>query len=320
MKPGRADGHRRKRPPLAPEYRELLATLAENPPPPVTELTPAQARALYRGLRPACPGIAVGSIEERALVGPEGPIGLRIYRPALAGSSGIFVCFHGGGWVIGDLDTADGVCRQLANAAGCIVASVDYRLAPEHPYPAAVLDAYAATSWVADHGAALGGNGKLAVGGESAGGNLAAAVALKARDEGGPRIDLQLLAYPVVDHDLTRQSCVDNARGPILETEALRWFWDHYCPDPARRDEPYAAPLRARSHAGLPPALVLVAELDPLLDEGEAYARKLAEAGVPATLHRHAGLVHDFLATAHLLEVSRAALERAAAGLRAALS
>ncbi|MGD8831951.1 MAG: alpha/beta hydrolase [Pseudomonadales bacterium] len=305
--------------PLVPEYEAMFAQLAEEPGPKISEVTPAEGREMYRLMRPVIEELSVGSVEDRTIDTVAGEIPVRIYRPAGDGPFPILVNFHGGGWVIGDLDTSDAVCRAMSAAAHCIVVSVDYRLAPEHAYPAAVDDAYAATCWVADHASELGGSGRLGVFGESAGGNLAAVVAQKARDENGPRIDFQLLAYPVVDHDLSRASYVENGAGYLLETETMAWFWDVYCPDPARRAEPAASPLRADSLADLPPALVLTAEFDPLRDEGHAYADALAAAGVPASAICFDGLVHDFLATAALFPSSRAAFEKAVAALRDAL-
>ena len=305
--------------PLVPEYQAMLEALAAEPGPPIVEMTPEEARALYRMMRPLNEDLAVGEVTERGVPGPAGEVPLRIYRPQASGPHPVLVYFHGGGWVIGDLDTADAACRDLCETAGCVVVSVDYRLAPEHRYPAAVDDCYAALEWVAGNGGELGGNGRLAVAGESAGGNLAAVLSLKARDEAGPEIDFQLLLYPVVDHDLSRPSYVDNGTGYILETPTMRWFWDHYCPDPASRSHPYASPLKAADHSGLPPALVMTAEFDPLRDEGNLYAETLAAAGTQAEAICCDGLVHDFFATAQQFKASRAPFEAACAALRKAL-
>ncbi|MGE0624527.1 MAG: alpha/beta hydrolase [Pseudomonadales bacterium] len=306
--------------PLVPEYEAMFAQLAETPGPKISELTPAEGREMYRLMRPLNDALAVGSVEDRTIATTAGDLPVRIYRPEGKGPFPIVVNFHGGGWVIGDLDTADAICRGVCRAAGSIVISVDYRLAPEHTYPAAVDDAYAATCWAAEHADELGGSGRLAVMGESAGGNLAAVVAQKARDEDGPKIDFQLLAYPVVDHDLSRTSYVENGVGYLLETETMTWFWDTYCPDPARRAEPAASPIKAESLTGLPPTLVLTAEFDPLRDEGLAYAEALAAAGTAAEAICFEGLVHDFLATAELIPGSRAAFDRAMAALKSALT
>ena len=310
--------------PLVPEYQAMLEALAAEPGPPIPEMTTEEARALYRMMRPLNEDLAVGEVIERSVPGPAGAVPVRIYRPQPQGPHPLVLYFHGGGWVIGDLDTADAACRDLCETAGCVVASVDYRLAPEHRFPAAVDDCYAALEWVAANGDQLGGNGRLAVAGESAGGNLAAVLCLKARDEAvlkgsGPQIDFQLLLYPVVDHDLSRPSYVDNGAGYILETPTMRWFWDHYCPDSASRSHPYASPLKAADHSGLPPALVMTAEFDPLRDEGNLYAETLAAAGTQAEAVCCDGLVHDFFATAQQFKASRAPFETACAALREAL-
>lgn len=305
--------------PLAPEYQALLAELAEAGGPPVSELSPGEARELYRLMRPLDPTVPVGRVAERTVPGPAGAIPLRIYAPDGPGPFPVYVNFHGGGWVIGDLDTADTLCRDLSTEAGCVVVSVDYRLAPEHACPAAVEDAVAATRWVADNMREISGNGRLAVGGESAGGHLAAVVCQQARDAGGPDIRFQLLLYPVVDCDLERPSYRENGEGYLLELETMRWFWNHYCPDPDRRRLPDTSPLRAEDLSNLPPALVMTAEFDPLRDEGEAYAAALTAAGCRAEAVRLDGLVHDFLATARLIEPSRRGFEHACRALRDAL-
>ena len=297
--------------PLVPEYQAMFEALAEEPGPAITELTPEQAREMYRMMRPANPELVVGAVANRTIPGPHGDVPMRIYTPEGTGPFPVLVNFHGGGWVFGDLDTADGVCRDICRTAGCVVVSVDYRMAPEHLFPAAVEDSYAATCWVADNMSELNGNGRLAVGGESAGGNLAAVMCLKARDENGPGIHFQLLLYPVVDADMTRQSYIDNAEGYLLETSTMHWFWDYYCPDVTQRQDPLASPMRAASHADLPPALVVTAEFDPLRDEGELYAETLRAAGTEAQAVRYDGLVHDFFATAQMFEASRPGFEHA---------
>jgi acetyl esterase len=305
--------------PLVPEYQALLADLAAQNGPSIADMAPGEAREMYRMMRPASPDLTVGAVADRSIPGPAGDIPVRIYSPEGKGPFPVFVNFHGGGWVIGDLDTADAVSRDICRTAGCVVVSVDYRLAPEHPFPAAVDDAYAATVWVADNMHAIGGNGRLAVGGESAGGNLAAVVCLRARDQGGPAIDFQLLAYPVTDCDFGRPSYTQNGQGYLLELTTMRWFWDHYCPDPERRKHPDASPLHAGSLTRLPPALVVTAEFDPLRDEGEAFAAALRNAGVEADSVRYDGLVHDFFATAQVFPSSRAGFEQACQALRRAL-
>lgn len=301
---------------LAPEYQAMLAELAAAEGPAISQLSPAEGREMYRMMRPVNPEIEVGRVADGSIPGPGGDIPVRIYTPAGDGPFPVLVNFHGGGWVIGDLDTADAVCRDLCRSAGCVVVSVDYRLAPEHPYPAAVEDACSATAWVADHMDDIDGNGRLAVGGESAGGNLAAVVCQWARDRGGPDIHFQMLLYPVTDHDLGRGSYAENGEGYLLELDTMKWFWDHYCPEPARRAEPQASPLLAADLSKLPPALVVTAEYDPLRDEGEAYAQALEAAGNEVESLRCAGLVHDFFATAAMFPSSRQRFEDACRVLR----
>jgi acetyl esterase len=292
--------------PLAPEYQAMLTQLAAQPGPAMSELPASVGREMYRMMRPVVADAPIGKIDNRSIKGRNGAIALRIYTPAGNAPRPILVNYHGGGWVIGDLDTSDAACRDMANGLGCIVVSVDYRLAPEHRFPAAVDDSYDALCWVAQNAGALGGNGKLLVAGESAGGNLAAVMCLKARDEGGPAITAQVLLYPVTDADLTRDSYRRNGEGYLLSTDTMRWFWDTYCPAD-QRTHPYASPLRAINLRDLPPAVIATAEFDPLCDEGAAFAGALAAAGVGVTCTRYPGLIHDFMATTGMFACSRAA-------------
>jgi acetyl esterase len=295
--------------PLAPEYAALFAQLAEAPPAPsLHEMAPAEGREVYRAMRAVNPDLPVHKTEDTTIPGPLGNVPVRIYTPKGVGPFGVLVYFHGGGWVIGDTDTCDAVCREVCQLGDLVVISVNYRMAPEHIYPAAVEDCYAATQWAAANMSALNGNDKLGVAGESAGGNLSAVVALKARDEAGPAIAFQCLLYPVTDYDLTRASYADNGEGYLLETAAMQWFWETYCPNESSRHEPYASPLRAQDLSNLPPALVVTAEFDPLRDEGEAYADALNAAGGTAQAVRYDGLVHDFFGTAAMFECSRVGL------------
>jgi acetyl esterase len=304
--------------PLDPLVRSLLDLAAAQSPAPLTSMTPVQAREMFEKLRLPLPVDPVARVEDRRIPGPAGEIPVRVYEPENA--RGVLVYFHGGGWVIGSLDSHDAPLRSLANAAGCSVVSVDYRLAPEHRHPAAAEDCYAATCWAAENARSLGADhDALAVGGDSAGGNLAAVTALLARERRGPRIRHQLLVYPVTDHDFERASYCDNAEGYFLSREDMRWFWDHYVPGRTERDAFTASPLRAPDLSGLPPAHVLSAEFDPLRDEGEAYAARLREAGVPVSLTRYDGMVHGFFSMAAILPRGRDAILEAAAKLRAAL-
>jgi acetyl esterase len=283
--------------------------------------------ALLRGgmesqalLSPGAPE-PVAKVEERRIPGPAGAIRVRIYTPRGRGPHPVLIYFHGGGFVLCSLDTHDGTCRSLANGAGVLVVSVDYRLAPEHRFPAAPEDCYAAAQWAARSAAEIGGDpSRVAVGGDSAGGNLAAVVSLMARDRGGPRLRFQLLIYPVTDCAFGTASYRENAEGYFLTTAMMKWFWGQYLADPAAGAQAYASPLRARDLSGLPPALCITAGYDPLRDEGEAYAKRLAEAGVAATLSRYDGMFHGFFGMSAQLDAAKRAVGEASDALRKALA
>jgi acetyl esterase len=311
--------------PVHPEAQTLLQALADQGMPPIECMTVPQARqatAAFVDLQP--PAEDVADVAERAIPGPAGDIPVRIYTPAGSpgeGPHGVLVYFHGGGWVIGDMDTVDRPCRSFANAAGVVVVSVDYRLAPEHTQPAAFDDCYAATAWVAEHADELGVDAsRLAVGGDSAGGHLAAAVSLAARDRGGPAIAFQLLLYPVVDFDWTSPSITDNGEGYLLGRATMQWFWAHYLGATDPGDDPYTFPLRARDLSGLPPAFVATAEFDPLRDEGEAFARRLEEAGTTVKATRYDGMIHGFLWTLGATPSGTRMVDDAVAAMRPVLS
>jgi acetyl esterase len=306
--------------PLDPQARAVLDQFAMSGMPLFHEMSVAEARQAIMALAAASgEPPAVAKVEDRRIPGPQGEIPVRIYTPEGEPPFPVLVYCHGGGWVIGSLETHDGLCRQLATAAGCIIVSVDYRLAPEHCFPAAPEDCYAATRWVADNARGLGGDpARIAVGGDSAGGNLAAVVSLMARDRKGPPLVFQLLVYPVTDAPGLTGSYRENARDYFLTAEMMDWFWRHYAgSDPARRDV-YACPLRATDLRGLPPALVITAEFDPLRDEGEAYAARLRDADVPVNMTRYAGMIHGFFGMTVLIDKARTAIDEAAAALRSA--
>ncbi len=271
------------------------------------------------------PTEAVASVVDRSIPGPEGEIPVRIYTPARPPGAvdaplGVLVYFHGSGFCIFDLDTHDHECRMLANLGEVIVVSVDYRLAPEHKFPAAVVDCRAALHWVHDHADGLGGDpARVGVGGDSAGGNLAAVTAQIARDEGRPELAFQLLVYPVTDLRGDHPSRAENGKGYLLTTEVMEWFETQYLTDDSERTDPRASPLLADSFAGLPPALVITAEYDPLRDEGNAYAEQLRAAGVPVTLSPYDGAVHGFFQLSATTDIGRRAIGEAGAAVRAAL-
>jgi acetyl esterase len=284
----------------------------------------AEVRELVRSRSAAArrESIAVDAVLQRTIPGPDGELTVRIYRPlgAAPGPLPAVVFFHGGGWVLCDLDSHDGLCRALANEAGCVVVAVDYRLAPEHPFPAAPDDCFAALRWLAAHGGEVGvDTTRLAVAGDSAGGNLAAVVALRARDEGGPALRAQVLLYPLTDFSDTTASHREIGADYFLSSADAMWYWRHYLADEADGAHQYASPLRAGDLSGLPPALIITAEFDPLRDEGEAYGARMAAAGVSVSVHRYDGMFHGFVSLLSVLEPADEALVEVAVALRAAL-
>ena len=262
----------------------------------------------------------VHSVEDRVLSDGPAPVKIRVYRPQAGGTLPALVFIHGGGWVFGDLDTMDRPCRALANTIPAVVVSVDYGLAPEHRFPAPCEHVYQALAYVAEHAEELGVDpARIAVGGDSAGGNLAAAVALMARDRGGPSIAFQLLVYPVTDYDDTRPAMSECAEGFGLTRTGMQWFWQHYTTSPDDARHPYASPMNAESLAGLPPALIITAECDPLRDQGEAYGAKLRAAGVPVEITRYDGMIHSFYPMKAMIDAAADALELSARAVRQAL-
>ncbi|WP_069804426.1 alpha/beta hydrolase [Thermogemmatispora onikobensis] len=306
--------------PLDPSLRAYLDGLAAMNVPPISALKPQVAReAIAAQLATAQVKEPVAHVEDRRIPGPAGEIPIRVYRPAGAGPFPLLVFFHGGGWVICNLDTHDGLCRSLANGAGCVVVSVDYRLAPEHKFPAAPEDCYAATRWVAEHAAELNGDARrLAVGGDSAGGNLTAVVTHLAREQGGPPLVFQLLIYPATDFTADTPSRRENGQGYNLTLDDMLWFANQYLNSPEEVRNPLVSPMLREDLRGLPPALVITAEYDPLRDEGERYGERLREAGVPVTIHRYEGMIHGFLTPPIPLRQAQDAIAECCQALRQA--
>jgi len=315
--------------PLDPLVKAFLDQAAAMPRPKPWQLPPAAARASFAGMMGlvGAQNVAVGKVENFAIPvtqgpGPQRSIPARAYAPVATGSEphAALVFFHGGGFVVGGLDTHDGICRLLCAEGNLRVIAVDYRLAPEHPYPAALEDALAATQWVADNAAELGIDpGRIAVGGDSAGGMLAAIVTQVARDKGGPAIAYQLLMFPNTQMGGETPSLNEYAVGYFLERHTIEWFNSQYVPNEADRASPLVSPLRARDFSGLPPAYVMLGGYDPLHDEGLAYALKLREAGVEVTIADHADMVHCFIYLQTVLPQAHTALADAAHAVSAAL-
>ncbi len=282
------------------------------------DLTVDHARHMLKAVQATRPqGEPVARVEDRHIPGSTSDIPIRIYTPHGNGPFPILLFFHTGGWMVGDLDTQDPMCRRLTNMAGCIVVSVDYRLAPEHPFPAAPDDCYAATQWVATHALAFQGDPtRIAVGGDSAGGNLATVVALMARDQGGPSLLFQLMLFPSTDFRLNTASMEECAEGYNVTKAQMIWIRRTYLPNPQDWTHPLASPMLAQNLAGLPPALIITAEYDPLRDEGEAYGKRLQKAGVQTKISRYAGMIHDFPDLFE--EQGNVALNEIATALRAA--
>ena len=296
--------------------------LAEAGGPGLNELPLDEARKVpYQMIDLGGPEEPVAQVDTRVLPGAV-QIPVRVYRPSLANDLPALIYFHGGGFVICNLDTHDRVCRGLANASGCVVVSVDYRLAPEHKFPAAAEDAYSATRYVAEHAGEFGIDpSRIAVGGDSAGGNLATVVAMMARDRGGPALKFQLLIYPVTDFtEHATQSERDYGRGHFLDEELMDWFADQYFATKAYRHLPYGSPSKATDLRQLPPAMVITGECDPLRDQGEAYAEQLRHAGVPVVLRRYEGMIHPFVSLAGIVDAGRDAIKESASAVRQGLN
>jgi acetyl esterase len=303
-----------------PVDQQIQALLDKGTGVPATHTLPVGvARAQYeaRIALMALPAEIAGT-RELITEGPGGELRIRVYTPHGSGPFPLLVFFHGSGFVLCSLDTHDGMCRNLCAGAECVVASVDYRLAPEHKFPAGIDDCWHATRWAAAHAAEFGADARrIAIGGDSAGGNMAAVTALRVRDEGGPGLCGQMLLYPVTDyHTPGTPSYEENAEGYGLTRDTMKWFWNHYLTNPSEGAHPYASPLRAAGFSGLPPALVITAEYDPLRDEGELYAERLRRAGVSTTLSRYDGVNHGFMFWVGLVDKAGAAMNQASHWLR----
>lgn len=296
----------------------FLTQMAESGVKPLHEMTPEEARALTAGLGELFgPGPEMARVDDITV---EGTFPVRVLVPA-GDLRGVIVWYHGGGWVIGTIDEADTLGRTLAERTSCAVVLVDYRMAPEHRYPTAVEDSWAALRWVDAHLEEIAGRRvPIIVAGDSAGGNLSAVMAQRAKRAGSPEVALQVLVYPVTDCDLDTPSSLDPANQLLLTRQAMVWFWDHYAPDPESRLQPDASPLRAPDLSGLAPAVVLTAEHDPLRDDGESYARALAEAGVPVEHRRFDGQMHGFFTMVNVLPGSAAGIDYVVEAVNSSLS
>jgi acetyl esterase len=295
--------------PVNAQVQALLDELARQGLPPFEQMSPTQARVVALGFRDMQgEPESVAEVRDILVPGPTGALPVRLYHPAPGKPLPLVVYFHGGGWVIGDIEIVDKPCRALANASQCVVASVNYRVSPETKFPGPADDCYAVTRWLAEHPQDVGADGRfVAVAGDSAGGNLAAVVALMARDRGAPAVSYQVLIYPVTTTAAgnTFASYRDNAEGYLLTKAGMEWFWDHYLASPEDGKNPYASPLQASDLRGLPPAIVITAEFDPLRDEGQAYAKRLADAGVNVKTSHYEGLIHGFFWSAGVLDAGK---------------
>jgi len=282
--------------PLDPQIEAVLEEMRAAGAQPFEELSVPEARVAALGFEELQgEPEAVASVAHHFISGPTADLPIRVYTPEGDGPFGGIVYFHGSGWVVLNIEICDTTMRALANSTGCVVVAVNYQKAPEHPFPIPFEDCWAGTLWTFEHAEELNVDAsRIALLGDSAGGNLAAALCLRARNEGGPRIAFQGLIYPAVDHGWDTESAHENAEGYLLQRETMRWFWNHYIPDKSIAGDWRVSPLRASDHSGLPPAFIATAEFDPLRDDGRAYAAKLRDAGVPVTYSEYEGMIHGF--------------------------
>ncbi|QDI90893.1 alpha/beta hydrolase [Salicibibacter halophilus] len=301
--------------PLDPQAKTILDFLSQGPS--LETLPLEEARASFEKLSDTAQPQVVENVEDRTIPGPNGDIPIRIYNPFHDGSHPAFIFYHGGGWVVGSIETHDPLCRSLANLAQCIVISVDYRLAPEHKFPKAVEDAYAAAEWIAKNGADIHvDTDHIAVGGDSAGGNLATVTTMIAKEKGRPALSYQVLFYPSTGAGIPTESERENGEGYFLTTAMMTWFAGKYFHTFEELQNPYAVPLKAEDLSGLPPALVITAEFDPLRDEGKMYADELEKAGVDVVHTCYDGMIHGFVSMDAFISKGTEAIEQAAGALR----
>ncbi|MDQ3931442.1 MAG: alpha/beta hydrolase, partial [Actinomycetota bacterium] len=307
--------------PLDPQARQLLQVMAESGTPPLHQLTPAEARQAHAEQTPALAGAGpkVGAVTDERIATNAGDLQVRIYRPSGLGPFPVLVYLHGGGWVVGTLDTYDALCRHLTVRADCLTVSVAYRLAPEHRHPAALEDAYAATCWSQDHAAFFAGDpGRLGVAGDSAGGHLAGLVAARAADHRAPQLSFQVLLYPALDPTMRSESVTEFAEGYYLSREELCWCWNHYLGPEDDWDLSEVSPLHRSDLRGLPRTLLIVAGHDPLRDEGVLYAKRLESAGVPTLLRNYHGMIHGFVRFLRRFDTAHDAIREVATFVRKA--
>ena len=309
--------------PLDPQAEALLGSMKDAGAKPFETMTPAEARVAAWAFKDlGGPPEAVASLHHRFVPGPTADLPVRIYRPSGAGDEDLpgLVYFHGSGWVVLNIEICDAFSRALANRTGCVVVAVNYQKAPEHKFPIPLDDCYAATRWVFDNAGEVGVDPtRIGVIGDSAGGNLAAAVTLRARDENGPPLAYQVLVYPAVQYGWDTPSALANAEGFLLQRASMEYFWTHYVRSPSDAEHPYCSPLAAEDHAGLPPALIVSAEFDPLCDDGRNYANKLEAAGVPTKFSVYDGMIHGFLWMSGVLDQSKALVDEIGREVRAVL-
>jgi acetyl esterase len=308
---------------LDPQVEALLQELKDAGAQPFETMSPAEARVAVLGFKDlGGEPEDVDRVDYRFIPGPTADLPVWIYRPARGGAGPLpgLIYFHGSGWVVANIEICDAFSRALANRTGCVVVAVNYQKAPEHKFPIPLDDCYAATQWVFANAPALGlDSGRIGVIGDSAGGNLAAAVTLRARDENGPQLAYQVLIYPAIQYGWDTPSYLANAEGFMLQRASMEYFWRHYVRDPEDGKNPYCAPLVAEDHSGLPPALIVSAEFDPLCDDGRNYADKLAASGVPVKLRLYEGMIHGFLWMSGVFDQSKALLDEIGREVRSAL-